>query len=161
MTQTIFLDTSILCNILQVPQKSQHALEVLQKFKQLQVPGNNFIIPITAVIETGNFIAQLADGGERRALAEKFEQFLRKTAENEVPFVLHAYQWDKTFIESFLDGAGTCSSYVDHAMQRVGAGDLCILTEMNKYKERIQGRGDIVLWSLDINLSAHVTSLPV
>ncbi|MGH9181685.1 MAG: hypothetical protein ACRDY5_08225, partial [Acidimicrobiales bacterium] len=63
MTTLTFVDTSVLCELLQVPGKSSPArgAEVAAEADRRQQAGERFVIPITAVIETGNHIAQ-ADG---------------------------------------------------------------------------------------------------
>ena len=57
------IDTSVLCEMLQVPGKSNPArgAEVRAEIDRRWRDGERFVIPITAVIETGNHIAQ-ADG---------------------------------------------------------------------------------------------------
>ena len=66
MTEIVFLDSSVLFNILQVPYKCSDRTEVVAEFKKLSANGATFVFPVTAVIETGNVIAQPADGHDRR-----------------------------------------------------------------------------------------------
>ncbi|WP_157521017.1 hypothetical protein [Microbacterium sp. Leaf159] len=112
-----------------------------------------FILPITSVIETGNFIAQLADGQLRRQTAEKLDAILNLICERKAPWVLHDVAWDRNFLRTLLDGADTMSTYVEHAMNKVGAGDLCIITERLQFEERSKIRAKI--WTLDDGLLAH------
>lgn len=62
-----FIDTSVLDNLLEIPKKSQDREQVKNDFSKRQSENSRFILPITAVIETGNHIAQLSDGQVRRA----------------------------------------------------------------------------------------------
>lgn len=156
MNQAIFIDTSILCNLLDIPGKAQDRQQVVSRFKTLQEKKNcHFILPITAVIETGNHIAQLSDGRQRRALAGKFQTWLELSARSQPPYVLHNFEWNKGFIEKFLQGAGSGTTYVDHAQSGVGAGDVWILTEIDSYRARIGKQADIRLWTLDKGLGSH------
>jgi hypothetical protein len=153
MSAIAFIDTSVLCNLVPVPGRDQRKAEVALEMKSRLDSGERFILPITAVIETGNFIGQLADGRERRATAIKFDLILRYVCNGDAPWILHDVAWNRSFLEQFLDGAGTGASYVDHAQNRVGAGDLCILTEREHYQNR--SRIPAGVWTLDTALGAH------
>ncbi|MGV3102797.1 hypothetical protein [Rothia sp. 32237D007AR] len=156
MKQTVFIDTSILCNLLMVPGKDQDRQEVAEDFKALQKKtGCHFILPVTAVIETGNHIAQLSDGRQRRTLAEKFQGWLKLSSLSLPPYILHNFEWNADFINKFLEGAGSGISYIDHAQSGVGAGDVWILTEIESYRARVGKQADIRLWTLDTGLGAH------
>ena len=154
MSTIVFIDTSILCNLIPVPGRSQHEAEVRKELAARQRRGEQFILPITAVIETGNFIAQLKDGSERRTVSEKMENILRYICEGKTPWVLHDVAWNRGFLLAFLDGAGTQMSYSQHAQNRMGAGDLCILTERQHYQDRTRIKAEV--WTLDDGLNAHV-----
>lgn len=153
MSAVIFIDTSVLCNLVPVPGRDQHADEVKSELVAHLDAGRVFILPITAVIETGNFIAQISDGRARRKAAQDFENILRYVCEGKAPWTLHDVAWTASFIEEMLRGAGTGSDYVQHAQNKVGAGDLCILTERFQYQNRTQGRAEI--WTRDVALGAH------
>ena len=153
MASVVFIDTSILCNLIPVPGRNQHESQVKGEMSTRLDAGHQFILPITAVIETGNFVAQIGDGGERRKTAAKFEGILRLICEGKAPWVLHDVAWNQPFLEQFLDGAGTGMNYTEHAQNRVGAGDLCILTERRHYMTRTGINADV--WTLDSALNSH------
>lgn len=67
--------------------------------------------------------------------------------------MLHDVAWNKKFLEKFLDGSDTGMSYAQHAQSKVGAGDLCILTERDHYRERTRINAEV--WTLDMGLNAH------
>lgn len=156
MKQTVFIDTSILCNLLMIPGKDQDREKVTENFKALQQQGAcSFILPVTAVIETGNHIAQLTNGRHRRELAQKFQRWLELSALSRPPYILHNFEWNEDFIAKFLAGAGSGISYIDHTQSGVGAGDIWILTEIDSYRARVGAQADIRLWTLDTGLGAH------
>ncbi|WP_049154685.1 hypothetical protein [Corynebacterium aurimucosum] len=66
-----FIDTSVLDNLLAIPHKCQAKEQAKIDFAERQSENAKFILPITAVIETGNHIAQLPQGDVRRNIAEK------------------------------------------------------------------------------------------
>ena len=148
-----FIDTSILCNLVPVPGYDQQREEVAEEMRRRLDNGEEFILPITSVIETGNHIAQLASGGARRQAATKLDGLLRFICAGEAPWVLHDIAWDRSFLQNLLDGADTMTTYVEHAQAGVGTGDLCILTERQAFSER--SRIPASIWTLDGGLSAH------
>lgn len=153
MLSVVFIDTNILCNLIPVPGRNQNEREVREEMVARLKSKQQFILPITAVIETGNFIAQLSNGRERLQTAAKLEEILRFICAGKAPWVLHDVAWNQTFLEHFLDGAGTGMTYTQHAQNKVGGGDLCILTERQQYQARTRITPEV--WTLDGGLSAH------
>jgi hypothetical protein len=121
----VFIDTSILCNLIPVPGRNQQENEVRNEMSTRLKAGQKFILPITAVIETGNFVAQISDGRQRLTTATKLEEILRLICAGKAPWVLHDVSWNQAFLEEFLDGAGTMTTYSQHAQSKVGAG-ICV-----------------------------------
>lgn len=153
MNQVTFIDTTVLCNLIPVPGRDQNRDAVRAEMGARLEGGEQFILPITAVIETGNFVAQIGDGGQRRACADILAGMLRLVCEGRAPWVLHDVEWSRAFLETFLAGADTGTTFVDHAMQGLGAGDLCILAERAAYRERT--RLEVGIWTLDHGLAAY------
>src|SRR5262249_44707364 len=149
-----FVDTSVLCNLLPVPGHDQHRASVQNEMLARQRAGDAFILPLTAVIETGNHISKLPDGRVRRRTAEKFCKVLSMVKDGTAPWRLHVFSWNEDFLQSLVDGATTGRSLVDHAMNNVGCGDLCVLAEREIYRERT-GLTDVRVWSLDLELLAY------
>ncbi|WP_371780877.1 hypothetical protein [Streptosporangium subroseum] len=88
-----FVDTSVLCNLLDVPGKNQDRKNVLRTLEEKR--ACDLILPVTAVIETGNHIAQLSDGRLRRQYADKLSKLLELVIIGEAPWVLHTVEWVK------------------------------------------------------------------
>ena len=57
---------------------------------------------VTALIETGNFIAQIPDGNARRKTAQTFEELLRLVIKNQAPWRLHQFIWGTELLEISL-----------------------------------------------------------
>lgn len=96
----VFLDSSVLFNLLDVPGKNSDRETVVAEFQRLARDGSTFIFPITAVIETGNAIAQLADGHQRRNCMEKFVALLSQALATAVPMAVSGVPWDPEFLRS-------------------------------------------------------------
>jgi hypothetical protein len=151
----VFVDTSVLCNLLSIPKKDQYreeiAAELVEKRKRC-----NLVLPITAIIETGNHIAQIGDGygNARRECAKKFVRLIEMMIAREAPWVLHSVEWDEQYLRTLLDGARTGSTLVDLATARLGCGDLSILVEVEIYRARTAGV-DVDIWTLDDQLASY------
>lgn len=152
--RAIFIDTSVLSNLLSVPGKSQDMEKAQQDFLALQEDNSvQFVLPVTTVIETGNHIAQIKNGDMRREVAQRFGKMLESVCEREAPWVLHDFGWGESFLRSFLGGANSQRTWYDLAQERVGGGDLSILVEASMYQNRLQI--DCEIWTYDAGLRAY------
>ncbi|SNT01923.1 hypothetical protein SAMN05216276_10223 [Streptosporangium subroseum] len=147
-----FVDTSVLCNLLDVPGKNQDRKNVLRALEEKR--ACDLVLPVTAAIETGNHIAQLSDCRLRRQYADKLSKLLELVILGEAPWVLRTVEWGESFLRSLLSGAGTGTPFSDHVMAKLGLGDLCILAERELYRSRVTGV-EVGIWTLDGQLSSH------
>lgn len=155
MPNAIFIDTSVLTNLLMVPGKDQQVAKARQDFEEYKSQKVLMILPVTTMVETGNHIAQLSNGHDRRKCATKFRDLLLQCIAEESPWVLHSFKWDASFIESFVAGAGSGSDLVELYCQEIGGGDLFILTEMRSFAAR--PGVDVKLWTYDQALAARTS----
>lgn len=149
-----FIDTSVLCNLLRLPGKSQNETEVREDYRRRGEQGDTFVLPMAAVIETGNHIEQLPDGDARRRCANGLTDLLRLVSKGTEPWVLVETEWDVGLLEQFCDGGGNTPRFVDVATQgTLGGGDLTILVERDRYRQRVMGQ-DVEIWTYDQALQA-------
>ena len=148
-----FVDTSVLCNLWNIPGKNQDRDAVVQALQQKR-EDTHLILPVTTVIETGNHIAQLKDGRERRDRAKLLNDLLEMVIAGNAPWVLHTVEWGESFLRQLLSGAGTNLSLTDHSMAGLGLGDICILAERELYRQRVAGV-DVHIWTLDRQFNAY------
>ena len=57
MSDVVIVDTSVLLNLLNVPQHNDHRDLEVQQFKQFVQTGASLLLPIAVVFEAGNHIA--------------------------------------------------------------------------------------------------------
>lgn len=157
MPSVILVDTCILLNVLNVPAFNQHRTAVFAELDRLSAdPGVNLLLPMAAIIETGNHIAQLADGQHRRKFATVFAEAVRGALRGDAPW--RAMQTPGIeAIEKWLD------EFPDHAMRGVGMGDLSIIKEWSAVKARHPNH-HVTIWTLDGPIGGfaevHVFSYP-
>jgi hypothetical protein len=145
-----FIDTSILCEFLNLPGRNSQHVRVRAEFNQRYADGEGFVIPVTAVIETGNFIENCS--GDRRAAAKRFSDLLDAIIDERAPFLLHEMEWGSSTLRSFVDGDSTGSSFIDLVGARqLGGGDIAILVERDLFRSR-NPVGDVMIWTLDAQL---------
>lgn len=154
MFRVTLIDTSILLNLLSVPGRSQDHEAVRQEMRVRRSSGEQFILPITTVVETGNHIAQIKDSS-RRNVAEKFTVLLEQCLKGKAPFRFDKILWNREFLQSFVAGAGTSTPLVDHLDRKLGAGDLCILTELALRREKLGNTTEVGVWTLDDQPSSY------
>ncbi len=152
----VFLDTSVLLNVLDVPGKNSHRAQITSEFKRLVSGGATLVIPIAAVIEVGNHLAQLS-GHERRDRALRFSEFLQRSLEGRAPWVVSGAGWDAAFLGGLLQGDDMRPGLVDLCTGGVGSGDASILLELSRYRSRsdLPSALPVRLWTLDEGLGAY------
>jgi hypothetical protein len=150
-----FVDTSVLCNLLGIPGKCQDREKVLAELKRKEGSRDcDLLLPVTAVIETGNHIAQLTDGRHRRSHAETFAALLRLVVDGKAPWALNEVEWDAAHLSALISGGSTGSTLIEHACNRLGCGDLNILIERDRYLARTSGV-EATVWTLDAQLASY------
>ena len=87
MSDIVIVDTSVLLNVLDVPAFNQHRVEVFARFEELLDADASFLLPMATIFETGDHIADLTDGRQRRRFAEIFRHRIRQALEGEAPWV--------------------------------------------------------------------------
>ena len=144
-----FIDTSVMLNLLEVPDMCKDAEEVKEQWKENLAAKDVLIMPAATIIETGNHIAHIANGNRRREIAGRFGEFLRKTAEGEAPWQLYDVKSSKEELLYLAD------NIEDFATRGIGIGDMSIVYAYNHYIEETPAIGTIMIWSTDAHLQGY------
>ena len=147
MSDIVIVDTSVLLNVLDVPEFNQDRVEILAQFTKFVDAGASFLLPMAAIFETGNHIAKLSGGGRRRRYAKIFRDRIREALEGKAPWVPI---W-------FLDSqqlTGWLKNFPDCAMRGLGMSDLSIIKVWEVECARHPTRR-IRIWSLDQHLQGY------
>ncbi len=162
MGRVVFLDSSVLLNLLDVPRKASRREETLSRLKDLRKPGagNLLVIPIAAVVEVGNHLAQL-QRDERSRPSQAFGDLLQAAIAGRVPFLLSGAGWDGDFLTELIEGPTPDRRMHVLCQRGVGAGDASILLEVEHYLGRIDvGSGTpCEVWTYDDGLRTMASAI--
>ena len=119
------VDTSILCEILQVPHKCGSHEEVYDQMQRKIEARESLLLPMSTILETGNHIGQNGDGRQRRETAQRFVRFVGQAIRGQSPFTPTPF----FETEPLLAWLG---EFPDWAGRRSGLGDLTIAKEFDR-----------------------------
>jgi hypothetical protein len=147
MSAIRIVDTSVFCNILGVPNRSQDQQQAIGELESSREQGDTLLLPMAAVYETGNHISQQGQGGERRKVANLFAKQVRKAMNGESPF-------SPTQIHDTEEVKGWLENFPRDAMQGIGIGDRSIIEVWQQQCTLNQARR-VVIWAYDSDLDGY------
>ena len=138
MKKILILDTSILCTWLRVNGKETCGPDnnrwdyhrVNEKINDEIKQDTTLVLPLAAIIETGNHIAQCS--GDRFALANSLTNFIKNAAEEATPWAAFTHQsdlWNKDGLKNLAD------RWKETAVAGQSLGDASIVDVANYYAE--------------------------
>ena len=148
MSNVHFVDTSVLVELLNIPQKSKNHQAIKAEYEELTKNKDIFILPVAVLIETGNHIAHISDGNVRRNIAIKFAEFLKKAVNHENNLNVMP-ELSENVLKKVID------CFPSQAQAEVGFGDTSIIEQFKDYWSNHQPIGHMRIWSLDDHLSAY------
>ena len=146
------VDTSILCEILQVPNKCGNHKEISAQM-QHKLETDSMLVPISAIIETGNHIGHNGDGHQRRDAAARFVDFVRDAIAGNPRFIPTPF-FEPEILRDWLEGFPDWAMRTDSKGKGSGLGDLTIVKEWERQCALNRGRR-VYIWSTDQHLSAY------
>lgn len=147
MGVTCLLDTTIFCNMLRVPGRDQDASQVFDELERNLQEGWAFVLPLAVVVETGNHVAQVADGRVRREVAMRFSKEVRGAVEGSAPWVTTSL-WNEDDVKNWLQ------EFPESAMRGESFADMSIIAEFKRLVAAAPHHR-IVIWSLDRHLKGY------
>ncbi|NEQ40990.1 MAG: hypothetical protein F6K40_34165 [Okeania sp. SIO3I5] len=136
MKKVLIIDTSILCVYLGVPGKETcgsetnnwNKIQVDEKLKKEEKANTTFILPLAAIIETGNHIAQAPTKGYE--IAKELANMIKLTAYHQTPWAAFTTQsvfWDAKNLKQLAD------EFPNFASQGFALGDATIKQIADRY----------------------------
>jgi hypothetical protein len=142
------IDTTVFCNIIPVPGLDQDRNAVLEELANLIRHRVTLLLPMAAVLETGNHVAQCAGGGRvKRKTAERFCRQVIDAIDGTAPWTPTPFR-DVDALREWL------GEFPDHAMQGTGMGDMSMIKEWNRQCALNLARR-VFIWSLDGHLAGY------
>ncbi len=143
------IDTSVFCNIVDVPGRNQQVLEVLAKLRELAQDRVSLLLPLVAILETGNHIGQLADGGIRRQSSQRFVTQVEAALNGSAP-------WRPTPFVEAAELRSWLAEFPEHASRGSGLGDLSVIKEWDRQRQ-LNPRRRVFICAFDQHLSSYDT----
>ncbi len=150
----VLIDTSVFCELLAVPGKAGDPDQYRDEMKALVEDGDILLLPMTAIIETGNHIGQCSpNGNTRRHYASLFVQTVTAAIDGTAPFSPTPFFLPGDLRE-WLDRFPDWAKVTDLHGRGSGFGDLTILTEWERQCELNPSRR-VYIWSQDERLTPY------
>jgi len=143
------VDTSVYCNILDIPGFAQNRDDVVARLRLYIAEPATLFLPIATIIETGNHIAHIRDGRLRRSSARRFAVQVCQALDGIAPWTVPQPLLDPTNLRGYLD------EFPDSAMRGLGLADLSIIKEFERQCELTHDTRRVFIWSLDDHLRAY------
>lgn len=156
MSAIVLLDTSVYLNVLDVPGFNQDKNAVFAEFQAAIQQGDYFLLPLAAVWETGNHIAHLNDGQQRRTYAQKLVEDVLKAFDGNTPYrATHFPERDEfaRWLTDFPDAAMRNKSPVK-TTEGTSLADLSIIKEWER-NCTLHPMSRVRIWSLDADLAGR------
>jgi len=161
MKKLRIIDTSVFCVWLRVPGFDHcgptHDFwdfdRIERELTQAEKEGEQFVLPLAVIIETGNHIAQSA--GNRYQVAERFVDCIRKTTNNESPWVFFGDQtpfWEPQKLVELT------SEWIQFVTSGSSFGDISIKKVAEYYAKT--GNLEVLIFTGDAGLNAFQPEKP-
>ena len=141
------IDTSVFCNILKVPSKSQDSNSIIDEVGNKKKRKEILLLPFATVFETGNHIAQNGSGSQKRECAERFIEEIKLAFKGETPYRPTSFPESDSILEWL-------NEFPDFAMSGQGLADLSIIKEWEKASKQFKEHR-VYIWSLDVHLAGY------
>lgn len=156
MSAIVLLDTSVYLNVLDVPGFNQDRDAVLKAFKTSIQAGDYFLLPLAAVLETGNHVARLPDGQQRRRYAQTLVTDVRTAFDGQAPYRATHFPEREEFARWLADfpDAAMRNKSPKKAAEGTSLADLSIIKEWERNRD-LHPMSRVRIWSLDGDLAGY------
>lgn len=156
MSAIVLLDTSVYLNVLNVPGFNQDRQTVLDDFRKAIKQNDHFLLPLATVWETGNHIAHLPNGQQRRTFAQRLVDDVLRAFQGQTPYRPTHFP-DRNEFEAWLKDfpdAAMCNKSSTKTTEGTSLADLSIIKEWERNCER-NPMSRVRIWSLDMDLAGR------
>lgn len=147
MSDIVLVDSSVLLNVLDIPGFNQDRDDVLERFGQLVDADDHLLLPMAAVLETGDHVADLSDGRERRCYAQRFRDCIREALRGDAP-------WTPIEFPETSQLAEWLTEFPDMATRNLGISDVSIIDAWQRACTR-HPHQRVYIWTLHRQLGVY------
>lgn len=141
------LDTSVFVEILCVPGRNTQHVDIYSQLEQKIDNEESLFLPMATILETGNHIAQIRDGNQRRDVARKFVDQVNQALDGISPFTPIVFPTQESLREWLIE-------FPNAASEGKGLGDLSIIHDWQRMCQLHSARR-VYIWSLDHHLLSY------
>lgn len=156
MSAIFLLDTSVYLNVLDVPEFNQNRDSIIRNFGEYISAGDKALLPLPTILETGDHIARLVDGGNRFRFAKELCKQVTDALNGKAAFIPtflpdreQIFRWLPEFPEF-----ARRSKSITRTREGVSLSDLLIIKEWERTRTLHPSRR-VWIWSLDSDLSSY------
>lgn len=147
MSAICIIDTSIFLEILNVPFRANQHDDIIKKLEEKIEHRESLFLPMATILETGNHIAQSANGEQRRKIAERFVRFIQDALEGKAPFTPINFLSSERMKQWLAE-------FPDSAMRGISLGDLSTIKDWERQCTLHKARR-VYIWTLDQDLMGY------
>lgn len=163
MRKVLIIDTTILCVYLEVPGKDTCGTDndkwnkerVDQLLRKEEKESTTFVLPLAAIIETGNHITQASL--KRYEMAQALAEIMAKAADATTPWAAFTHQSGLWEAEELKKLAAEWSTL---AAQKISIGDVTIKT-VAEYYSKIGSQVEILTGDNGLKAYQPITPVPI
>lgn len=147
------LDTSIFCELLNVPGRAADAARFHGQLRQKLDERETLLLPLIAVYETGNHIGHGTDGNARQGTAGRFVSQVQAAISGTSPFIMTPLA-DRESLSAWIIDYPRSMHRCDAHGRGLGFGDFTIIKEWER-QCRLHSGHRVYIWSLDELLRSY------
>ena len=147
MSDIVIVDSSVLLNVLDIPEFNQDKDDVFDEFGLLVDAAAHLLLPLAAVLETGDHVGDLSDGGHRRRHATRFRDCIHQALQGEAPWTPIDFPEPSLLLAWLAD-------FPDMAMRELGISDVSIIDAWQRACIR-HPHQRVYIWTLHQQLRAY------
>lgn len=144
------LDTTIVTCLVRVPFFEQGSDDIERELEGKVRARETLLLPMTAILETGNHIGQHGDGGTRRKVATRFVKLVSSAIAGDLPFA-PTKLFDSSSLQSWLEEFPDWVMRNDSKGKGSGLGDLSIKKDF-EHQCILNPSRRVYVWSVDEHL---------
>jgi hypothetical protein len=148
MSDIVIVDTNVFVCILDLPgEDTTRRDDVMAEFRDSIRRGDFLLLPISSIIETGNWVARVSDGQLRRKHAARFVKEVLRSLRGESPFRAIQLLDNEELLKWIAE-------FPEYAMRDLEMADFTLIKEAER--QRVQNpHRRVRIWSLDGGLAGY------